>query len=415
MMDTAETILLIGASVRAAAWSARRAGLSPWCVDLFADADLERHAPVRRMPAGQYPHGLVAAAREAPPGPFAYTGALENWPNVVEAIARDRPLWGNPPNVLRQVRDPIGLATTLQQAGVSCPLARDRFPTAEDPKRWLVKPRKSAGGAGIHFWKGGKLPQSFYLQEWVDGPSYAAVFLGLPNLAARLLGVTRQLIGEPWLCAKPFRYCGSIGPIALSAELHNQLQRLGEILTKSFGLLGLFGVDCIRCGETVWPVEVNPRYAASMEVLERATGQSFFALNKSLFQAKASEFMWGKHSCLPGRGQTGMFAPPELRAAHAVSGESTQDVIGAHGRVCGKAILFANRDMGFRSNGPWQFELERKWDNSYESDFADIPHCGALIRKGEPIFTVFAQAASEADCSKCLKNKVRKVVTTLNA
>lgn len=380
-MDTPETILLIGASVRAAAWSARRAGLSPWCIDLFADADLERNAPVRRMPREEYPHGLIAAAREAPPGPFVYTGALENWPKVVKAIARDRPLWGNPPQVLRRVRDPLGLATTLRQAGVSCPLARDRLPTAEEPKRWLVKPRRSAGGVGIRFWKGEKLPRSFYLQEWVDGPSYAAVYLGLPNRAARLLGVTRQLIGEPWLDAKPFRYCGSIGPIALSAEMQNQLQRLGEVLTRSFGLLGLFGIDFIRCDETVWPVEVNPRYTASIEVLERATGRSFFTLNKCLFQAKASEL--------------------------------TEDVIGAHSRVCGKAILFAKRDMEFGANGPWQIEFERKWDKSNEPDFGDIPHSGVSIRQGDPIFTVFGQANLEADCSKCLKNRVRQVARAL--
>ena len=36
-MDESNRLLLFGASTRAAAFSALRAGLKPWCVDLFAD------------------------------------------------------------------------------------------------------------------------------------------------------------------------------------------------------------------------------------------------------------------------------------------------------------------------------------------------------------------------------------------
>jgi len=37
-MDEAQ-VLIVGASARAAAFSALRAGLRPWCADLFADLD----------------------------------------------------------------------------------------------------------------------------------------------------------------------------------------------------------------------------------------------------------------------------------------------------------------------------------------------------------------------------------------
>src|SRR5206468_8888687 len=74
------SVLILGASARAAAFSARRAGLAPWCADLFADADLRRLCPVRRIDVADYPAGLVTALADAPPGPVLYTGALENYP-----------------------------------------------------------------------------------------------------------------------------------------------------------------------------------------------------------------------------------------------------------------------------------------------------------------------------------------------
>ena len=42
------TLILAGAITRAAAFSAIRAGLRPWCVDLFADAYREILAALRR-------------------------------------------------------------------------------------------------------------------------------------------------------------------------------------------------------------------------------------------------------------------------------------------------------------------------------------------------------------------------------
>src|SRR5262245_37896608 len=116
-MMPGESLLLIGASVRAAAGSALRAGLRPWCADLFADADLAAVCPVQRLP-GDYPRGFIALAKSAPPGPWLYTGGLENWPDVVAAIASERTLWGNDADVLQRVRDPALVAAWLRRHDV---------------------------------------------------------------------------------------------------------------------------------------------------------------------------------------------------------------------------------------------------------------------------------------------------------
>ncbi|WP_217551268.1 ATP-grasp domain-containing protein, partial [Pantoea sp. GbtcB22] len=72
--------------------------------------------------------------------------------------------------------------------------------------RWLRKPLKSGGGLGIRFSKPGESASPHhYFQEFIDGTPMSALYGG-----TTLLGVTEQLIGEPWLHATPFAYCGNI-------------------------------------------------------------------------------------------------------------------------------------------------------------------------------------------------------------
>src|SRR5260221_7119838 len=101
-------LIILGATARAAAFSAQRAGMRPWCVDLFSDADLARACPARRVGLDAFPAALIDALADAPDGPVIYTGGLENHPDLVECI--HRPLWGNTPDVLCRVRSPFVLA-----------------------------------------------------------------------------------------------------------------------------------------------------------------------------------------------------------------------------------------------------------------------------------------------------------------
>src|SRR5687767_10917006 len=106
-----EPLLILGASARAAASSAARAGFAPRAADLFADADLAALCRVTRI--DDYPGEFPAAARKFPPSPWMYTGGLENYPELVDQIAAERPLLGNSGSVLREVRDPFKLAAAL--------------------------------------------------------------------------------------------------------------------------------------------------------------------------------------------------------------------------------------------------------------------------------------------------------------
>src|SRR5688572_6188074 len=144
-------LILIGASVRAAAFSALRAGYRPWCADLFADVDLAARCDCRRLPWERYPGGFREVLRSSPDAPWMYTGGLENAPGLIDALAKLRPLWGNGGKVIRNVRSPLRLAEFLAKNGLAYPQIAFSTESADPARRWLVKPRKSAGGAHIRF------------------------------------------------------------------------------------------------------------------------------------------------------------------------------------------------------------------------------------------------------------------------
>ncbi len=319
-MDDAGNLILFGASTRAVAFSALRAGFRPWCADLFADADLQARCPAMRLP-GAYPESFLDWIGAELPGPWMYTGGLENRPYLVERMARRRPLWGNDCSVLLRARDPSFVRAATVAVGLPAPAIKDYFRRTPGG-RWLVKPTWGLG-APIHFWTAADAEDRpsplTYLQEFIEGVAQSAVFCAIGG-RAHLLGVTRQLVGEDWLHAAPFRYCGSVGPLQPDAGQRQTLERFGSLLARNCGLRGLFGVDGVCRDGAFWPVEVNPRYTASVEVLEYALGQSALTWHRAAFVPSAQR---------P--------APSPEALGHCVA----------------KAVYYARGDLMFPDEGPW--------------------------------------------------------------
>jgi predicted ATP-grasp superfamily ATP-dependent carboligase len=379
-VEAAERLLLFGASTRAAAFSALRAGLQPWCMDLFADRDLAARCDAAAT-TGKYPDCFLAALETAPPGPWMYTGGLENHPGLVRAMSLRRELWGNYAPALSRVRNALFVAKALRSAGLHAPAVRQwdpfesRFVSSKD-RRWLVKPMRGAGGHGIHFHdeiivkQFVRAKRHWYLQEFIKGISCAAIYVG-DGQVAQLLGMTRQLVGESWCHAGAFQYCGSIGPEAIGGNLAQALRQLGNKLVDLCGLRGIFGIDGILRDGVFFPVEVNPRYTASVEVLEYATGLQALAWHRHVFD-ESSE---------PG------VLPPIFDGRSFV----------------GKAILMARRDVVIPDDGPWNAVLESPSAIDEMPAYADIPHAGEHIKAGRPIMTLFARADSLAACETSLR------------
>ena len=362
-------VLIVGASARAAAFSALRAGFQPICADLFADFDLQAVAPAARLSMEKaYPRGFVRWLAETPPSPWIYTGTLENWPTIVRDLSQLRPLWGNPAVVLRQVRSPWKVEACLRSAGLPCPRV-SRDPPA-GPGRWLVKPLAGTVAKALPFGpptdRRNRAKVSF---GSIEGSPCSAVYVG-DGEQARLLGVTNQLVGQSWLNAAPFQYCGSVGPHPDDAT-NRAFGTTGAVLAQSFGLRGLFGVDCVLQGSVPWPVEVNPRYTASVEVLELASGLATLAKHRRIFD--------------PAAGHADERTTPAAK-------------------FVGKAVLYASKNVAIPNTVPLPVPGGLgPWDSH---NFADIPHTGGICT-GHPIVTVFARANSEAECLCDLQQRVR--------
>ena len=380
-MQPGEQLLILGASVRAAAFSALRAGLLPWCVDRFADADLRGRCSALQL-SGKYPDRFAEVAAEVVGGPWMYTGGMENHPSLVAAISARRRLWGNDAAVLRRCRPPAFLHDVARSARLPVP-ALAQFDPGRAGGRWLLKPLFGAGGGGVCFWSGNRSvanEDQCYLQEYIPGAPAAALYVAAAG-TAELLGLTCQLSGEAWLHAPPFGYCGSIGPLPLEGPLEGALRRLGHRLAAEGGLLGLFGVDGILRDGEFWPVEINPRYTASVEVLEYAGGLQALHRHRLAFEDEPA--------ALSGPGP----APS--------------------GGVVGKAILYARDEVTVPEDGPWLATLDTPGPVEELPDFADVPHAGERIAAGRPVLTMLARAGSVEECLTALRTRSAQVQACL--
>ena len=219
---------VVGASARAAVHSLIRAGYSAWAIDRFTDRDLKRTAAAVVCPVDQYPDAIPGLAKQFPPSRVLYTGGLENDPHILRRLEQHHRLWGTPPDALGPIRNPFRLAELAAEAGWSMPRLVPLNATCPNDGCWLRKLYHSSGGHGIRFAQPNE-PASprHYFQEYLDGAPRSAVFVD-----DTLFGITEQLIGQPWLHAKPFAYCGNMGPVALPQP---DWGRLGQQLSQARG------------------------------------------------------------------------------------------------------------------------------------------------------------------------------------
>ena len=388
-MAAATRLLIAGASNRAAADSAARAGFSVTSVDAFGD--LDQHPSVRAL---SLPRDFgarftaTAAARAAKSiecDAVAYLSSFENHPRAVGTLAAGRALWGNAPAVLRRVRDPLQLMQALGRRGFAVPAVHvgapdpgARTPEPGTSSSWLVKPLASGGGHHVRTWRPATaLPRRCYLQEFVEGTPGSVVFVAAGGRAVPL-GITRQLVGEDAFGAAGYRYCGSILEPAdddavpgSEPALLDRARALAAVVAEEFGLVGVNGVDFVARAGVPYAIEVNPRWTASMELVERAYGVSVF----------------GAHA-----------------AACAAGALPDFDLAGARRRApaVGKAIVFARRDVSVGDTRTW-----------LAAGVRDVPHPGEEIAAGRPVCTVFAAGSDAAACHAALVERAERVYADL--
>ena len=358
-------LIVVGASARAACFSARRSGLRPYWIDLFGDYDLQTEFSGELVDASQYPQAILETLGSAPKVPFMFTGAMENHLAVLEQLEVERRLLGNSAQTCCMVRDPEQLSACFDSRNIACP-RHSRVP--QQSGLWLKKPIASAGGRHIGpYLAGEEIEEGAFLQEQLAGQSYAGIFLADASESC-LLGVSRQLVGESFLNAEAYAYCGSIGPLATSEHETRQWQAIGQALSQDFGLEGLFCVDAILSDDTLYPIEINPRYSASVEVLELAAESGFVELH---CQACAGS--------LPG-------SLPRPRG------------------VMAKAYLYAAQDL----RCPDDISAIYPWSEA-DQYTADIPRPGSGIQRGQPLMSILTEVKSETEAIPTLASMAEKL------
>ena len=377
-------VLIAGVSVRGFAESAARAGYEVVAVDAFGDLDLracatEVHVARARMSGRFSARAAAAAARDIRCDAVVYESSFENHPAAVRALAAGRPLWGNPPAVLVRARDPRRLTHALQGAGLAGPEVRFTRAASDTGVAWLLKRVHSGGGEGVTVWRrGAAVPRGSYLQRRIAGVAGSIVFAA-DGRAAVPLGVSRILAGDARFGADGFRYCGNIlapaGDLQFpdDSRLVEQATRVAQVVTRTFGLVGVNGVDFIAGrGGIPYAIEVNPRYTAAMELVERAYALSVFRIHAQACQGVLPTFD---------------LAAQRRRAAETV----------------GKAVLYARH--------PSTLGDSRRWLG--DPDVRDISPPGTRFASRDPICTIFARGRHARTCLAALRQRAAAMYDAL--
>ena len=198
------------------------------------------------------------------------------------------------------------------------------------------------------------------------GTPASVVFLA-DGRHAQVIGLSEQLVDQGRFGAPGFRYCGSMYPLG-SAQARRRASALVEAVTAALRLRGVNGIDFVLDEEGgIVVLELNPRYPASVELVERSTGLSVFAAHVAACEGE-----------LPA-------APPAPEG------------------TWGKAIVYARADVVAADTRPW---LDR-------ADIRDVPFPGEHIRAGAPVCSVFTRGVDGVDCEARLERLAREVEGTL--
>ena len=350
---------------------------------LDAFADLDQHPSVhalstaRDFATGSTASATARAAASLDADAVVYLAPFENHPRAVAMLAAGRTLWGNSPETLRRVRDPFQLAAALRRNGFAVARLANGSNDSNDSNDWVLKPFRSGGGNRIRPCLGTRVPRTSYLQERIDGTPGSIVFVAGGGHSVPL-GFSRQLVGDSSFGGDGLRYCGSIlarlddPQFARGRLLFETAAAQARCVASEFDLLGINGLDFVARDGIPYPIEVNPRWSASVEVAERAFETTFF-------QAHAAACCRGvlpAFDCLDWLSRTA---------------------------AVGKAIVYAKRACRVGDTDSWLLDPMLR----------DVPRSGERFRTGQPVCSVLATAVGSQACYRELVARAERVYADL--
>ena len=260
---------LIGASVRSAATDLAPTSWLSIAIDQFSDQETAEVLGSRSLIARDWKHarGLVMQFSRSPrirkrKSNLGYlwltTGGLDLQPQLLETLS-----WSGS-HLLGCQLEAIGLAKSIEKWTTQI---REFHPYV--PR---LQPRQCLAGRWFRKQNWPLAPAPFHWQEAVAGELRSALFLASSG-KVRLIGRSRlhHTSEEPDLAKSvgPWVYAGNefLEYSKAPQQELSSLEQLGSWFAGQPGVHGLFGIDYIWDGQ-VWPIEINPRPTASVEVYQ---------------------------------------------------------------------------------------------------------------------------------------------------
>jgi uncharacterized protein len=273
-----------------------------------------------------------------------YGSGFEGRTGLLAKLARGRTLFGNPPDTVTRLKDPVHFFPLLDSFGIAYP--ETRLDSPADVSGWLVKRTGGAGGSHVrparsrHRARPGR-----YFQKLQSGRTLSVLFAA-DGRDARVIGVNEQWTAGIAQCA-PYCYGGAVSGISLPDGVQARIATALGRLVRGTGLVGLNGLDFILDDDAPYVLEINPRPTATIDLYDADIEGGLLALHIRACRGELREIQWSGHS-----------------RAHA--------------------IVYATDALRVPAGMNWP-----AW-------CTDIPESGSLIPAGAPICSVHARAASSA-------------------
>jgi predicted ATP-grasp superfamily ATP-dependent carboligase len=349
------SVLIAGFATRHVAQSAWKAGYTVYAVDHFCDQDLSWYTEDRLKfeELDELPDRIMEMAGRHKPDFFIPTSGAET-------LGPPVPLAGTDTGTAAGLLDKLEVQRFFEGEGIPVPplAAAEDFP-------YIVKPRSGAGG-----WRNAIIRSRDDLDRWIQEsegaePLFQKQAGGLPASVSCLgdgkhavaLAVNEQLLrgGD----TAPFGFTGSVTP--LDHPLAERMMALAVRAVARSGCTGSAGVDFVLGGDAI-AIEVNPRFQATVDTVEAATGLSLFSLHMD--------------AC---RGVLPAGMPRAVRCA-------------------ARRILFADRDM-----------VVKRDLSKFAPGITDIPWPGTSFEEGQAVVSVLGTGRDRQGAMEDLVNTLNKL------
>jgi methenyltetrahydromethanopterin cyclohydrolase len=323
------------------AQAARKAGLSPLVIDLFADCDTQEAAEavwkIDSLVLTQFAPVVTEVQYHYPVRYVVYGSGFEYHPASLCFLEENFIVLGNSAETFGYLQNKTLFFLLLDRLHIPHPEVRVTAPV--NSEGWLVKPVCGQGGIDIQRYAHNDHesdPALFYWQKYQEGSQHSVLFLTDGRCLQQIGFNTQWTIS---LHGQEFLFSGISNDCRLSSAQKNCFDLWLRKLINEFDLKGLNSLDFIQTpsGESLI-LEINPRPPASMQLYD--------------------DDLLSKH----------------LTACCALL--NPLDKVAHQKGYTGYQVVYAEQDLCIPAHFVWHHDCH------------DIPQAGASIRAGEPICSI---------------------------